>query len=202
MNIFWQKLECHIFVFHCMRIHKGYGHIWHCCRQTFGHPLSAEKIQHFPFSCFLVPCHNSFPFVWKFEKIVYILWQLFCRNFFVFKKTLSLFFVWPRNCVADETESLFSLVSIHGLRTPNEAFFHWNPEFLGLGRQIGQINSGAFGVFSDKLSASILVQCSESLVHVFHYSTIISTKNKVFISTSKIFIWDWDLNLGCKELGI
>ena len=35
----------------------------------------------------------------------------------------------------------------HGLRTPNEAFFHWNPELLGLGRQIGQINSGAFGVF-------------------------------------------------------
>ena len=40
----------------------------------------------------------------------------------------------------------------------NEAFFHWNPENLGLGRQIGQINSGAFGVFSTKLSAPILVQ--------------------------------------------
>ncbi len=46
----------------------------------------------------------------------------------------------------------------HGLWTPNEAFFHWNPELLGLGRQIGQINSGAFGVFSAKLSAPILVQ--------------------------------------------
>ena len=46
----------------------------------------------------------------------------------------------------------------HGLRTPNEAFFHWNPELLGLGRQIGQINSGAFGVISAKLSAPILVQ--------------------------------------------
>ena len=32
-----------------------------------------------------------------------------------------------------------------------------------------------------------------------HYSTIISTKNKAFISTSQIFIWDWDLNLGRKE---
>ena len=41
----------------------------------------------------------------------------------------------------------------HGLWTPNEAFFHWSPELLGLGRQIGQINSGVFGVFSAKLSA-------------------------------------------------
>ena len=46
----------------------------------------------------------------------------------------------------------------HGLRTPNEAFFHLNPELLGLGRQIEQINYGAFGVFSVKLSAPILVQ--------------------------------------------
>ena len=38
--------------------------------------------------------------------------------------------------------------------------------------------------------------------NVFHYSTIISTKNEDFISTSQIFIWDWDLNLGSKELGI
>ena len=35
---------------------------------------------------------------------------------------------------------------IYGLRTLNEAF-HWTPEFLCLGRQIGQINFGAFGVF-------------------------------------------------------
>ena len=44
------------------------------------------------------------------------------------------------------------LQRIHGLRTPNEAFF------IEKGRQFGQINSGPFGVFSDKLSASILVQ--------------------------------------------
>ena len=48
---------------------------------------------------------------------------------------------------------------LHGLRTPNEAFFHWNTEFLGLGGQIWQINSGAFGIFSAKLlSASILLR--------------------------------------------
>ena len=45
----------------------------------------------------------------------------------------------------------------HGLRTPNEAFFHRNPKLLGLGRQFGQINFGAFGVFSADLSAPILV---------------------------------------------
>ena len=39
----------------------------------------------------------------------------------------------------------------HGPWTPNEAFFHWNPELFGLGRQFGQINSGAFGIFSTKL---------------------------------------------------
>ena len=41
---------------------------------------------------------------------------------------------------------------------PSKAFFHWNPELLGLGRQIGQINSGPFGVFWAELSAPILVQ--------------------------------------------
>ena len=31
------------------------------------------------------------------------------------------------------------LSCIHGLRMPNDAFFHWNPKLLGLGRQIEQI---------------------------------------------------------------
>ena len=44
---------------------------------------------------------------------------------------------------------------IHGLWTPNEAlFFYRNSNFLGLGRQFGQVN---FGVFSSGLSAPILV---------------------------------------------
>ena len=55
---------------------------------------------------------------------------------------------------------------LHGLRTPNEAFCHRNSKFLGLGRQFGQLNFGAFGVFSANLSAPILK--SKSLVHVFH----------------------------------
>ena len=45
----------------------------------------------------------------------------------------------------------------HGLRTPKEAFFHQNPKLLGLGRQLGQINFGAFGVFLADFSAPILV---------------------------------------------
>ena len=48
--------------------------------------------------------------------------------------------------------------TVHGLRTPNEAFFHWNPELLGLGRKIMQKNSGAFGIFLAKLSAPFLLQ--------------------------------------------
>ena len=45
----------------------------------------------------------------------------------------------------------------HGPWTPNEALFHHNPKLLGLSRQFGQINFGAFGVFSADLSAPILV---------------------------------------------
>ena len=43
---------------------------------------------------------------------------------------------------------------------PMKPFFHSNQELLGLGRQVGQINSGTFGVFSAKLSAPILVMFS------------------------------------------
>jgi hypothetical protein len=50
-----------------------------------------------------------------------------------------------------------SFVIRHGLRTPNEAFFHRNPKLLGLGRQFGQIHFGAFGGISANLSAPILV---------------------------------------------
>ena len=45
----------------------------------------------------------------------------------------------------------------HGLRKPNEAFFHRNPKLFGLSRQFGQINFVVFGVFSANLSAPILI---------------------------------------------
>jgi hypothetical protein len=52
------------------------------------------------------------------------------------------------------------LALMRGLRTPNEASFHQNPQFLRLGRQFGQINFGAFGVIPANLSAPILVLLS------------------------------------------
>ena len=54
--------------------------------------------------------------------------------------------------------SFFLILSRHGVWTPNEVFFHQNLKLLGKCRQFGQINSGAFGVFSAELSASTLVQ--------------------------------------------
>ena len=42
--------------------------------------------------------------------------------------------------------------------SPMKPFFHWNPKLLELGRQIGQINFEAFGIFSAELSVPILVQ--------------------------------------------
>ena len=44
----------------------------------------------------------------------------------------------------------------HGVRTPNEAFFQRNPK-LGLGRQFGHINFGAFGVFLANLSGPVVL---------------------------------------------
>ena len=44
----------------------------------------------------------------------------------------------------------------HGLRTPNEAFFHQSPKLLSLGRKFGKINFWAFGLFLADLSATIL----------------------------------------------
>ena len=42
----------------------------------------------------------------------------------------------------------------HGLRMPNGAFFSLKSRTFGLKRQIGKINSEAFGVFSAKLHIS------------------------------------------------
>ena len=80
-----------------------------------------------------------------------------------------------------------SLPGITGLKPHNQTVFPKNNcnKILGhtnYGRPMkpfsieipNNINFGAFGVFPADLSAPILVQCSESLVH---YSTIIATKN-------------------------
>ena len=88
----------------------------------------------------------------------------------------------------------------HGLRTPNEAFFHWNPELLGLGIQIEQIFWGLLGIFGQTISTHFgTCPCFPLFNHYFLQKTKPS-----FISTSQIFISDWDLNLNLsrKELGI
>ena len=86
---------------------------------------------------------------------------------------------------------LFPYPNMHELRTPHEAIFHRNLKLLGLGRQIGKKHFGTFEVFSADLSALNLV--------LWVPCPLI---NWTFISTSQIFIWDCDLNLGRQELGI
>ena len=108
--------------------------------------------------------------------------------------------VWMQ-CIFDRVSDCRATdLTDEGLRTPNETFSHRNPKLLGLDRQFGQVNFGVFGVFLANLSAPILVLWVlgprfPSINHYFY-------KKLVFISQSQTFIWDWDLNLGHKELGI
>jgi hypothetical protein len=37
-------------------------------------------------------------------------------------------------------------------------------------------------------------------MYVLHYSTMISTKKSLYVHPK--YIWDWELNLGRKELGV
>jgi hypothetical protein len=88
-------------------------------------------------------------------------------------------------------------------RTPNEAFFHWNPELLELGREIGQINSGAFGVFSAKLSATILVQgvpCPMSMFSIIQ-PLFLQKKTSFCIHIQNIYL-GLGFEFGHKEFGI
>ena len=108
---------------------------------------------------------------------------------------------WPEVHIFVHKQKKRGYSACHGLRTPNEAFFHLNPELLGLGRQIGQIHSGAFAVFAVKLSAPIFVQWVPCpcfpLFNPYFYK-----KTKPLYPTSQLFIWEWDLNLGRKEFEI
>ena len=85
----------------------------------------------------------------------------------------------------------------HGLRTPNEAFFFSSKfQTFGLGLTIWADKVwGIWGIFQ-KLYQHPFWYC-ESLVHVFHQSTIISTKTKPLYPNPKylfgigIWIWIW-----------
>ena len=50
----------------------------------------------------------------------------------------------------------------HGLRTPDEVFFHQNPKLLVLGRQIGQTNWedkfwGIWGIFGQAIGPILVL---------------------------------------------
>ena len=53
--------------------------------------------------------------------------------------------------------AFLGFIAITDYGRPMKPFFHRNPKLLGFGRQFGQINFGAFEVFSANLSAPILV---------------------------------------------
>ena len=83
-----------------------------------------------------------------------------------------------------------------GLRTPNEAFFHWNSELLGLGREI----LGYLGIFGQTVSTNF---GTVSLLSMFFIiQPYFYKKNLAFISTSQIFIWYLNWDFGHKVLGI
>ena len=87
-----------------------------------------------------------------------------------------------------------------------------NPFFIEiLDRQIGLLNFGAFEVFSLKLSSPILLLCSgcEALPCPVFFSNqqLFLQKTKplaLYKNPAKIpkNIWEWELNLGRKELGV
>ena len=93
-------------------------------------------------------------------------------NFLVFcPKALLL------NTVVNFIDLLWLVISCHhGLRTPYEAFFHWNQELLDLPRKNWAGKIWGFGVFLAELSAPILVQwvpcpCFSLFNHYFYKKT-------------------------------
>ena len=106
----------------------------------------------------------------------YICWhKIVCANL----HTLIIEF---RSFLKRTAQLLSTMIKIttvnHGLQMPYDAFFHWNPELLGLGRQIGQVNSETFRVFSVKICISTHFGTVSPLsMFSIMYSTYISTKN-------------------------
>jgi hypothetical protein len=74
---------------------------------------------------------------------------------------------------------------------------------LGLGRQFGQIHFGAFGEFSADLSAPIVAGTVSPSSMFSINQPLFLQKLSFYIQNPNIyFIWDWDLNFGCKEVGV
>ena len=78
----------------------------------------------------------------------------------------------------------------HGLRTLNEDFFHWNPELLGLSRQIGQINKfwGIWSIFGKTTVHWVPCPCFPLFKHCFWFTKPLYTHPKYLFG---IGIWIW-----------
>ena len=131
--------------------------------------------------CIFICQAKTWEFKWENPKPIHSWYACSSRSSFFAKCTKKVREKWLEtlimNCI--KRSRIFSTHN-HGLRTPNEAFFHWNSKLLGLGRQIG-----VFGVLSAELSAPILVQwvpcqCFPLFNHYFYkkLSLYIHIRNK------------------------
>ena len=68
-------------------------------------------------------------------------------------------------------------------------------------RQMGQKSCGVFGVFPVEISAHILSLCVPSPWFSINQPLFLR-KTKLSRNLKGKCIWDWDVNLGCKLLGI
>ena len=99
---------------------------------------------------------SSLCMLWQYVLSIFV-WSRICWDWFRYLNLKDCYQMITSNSLLLLQAPNFCYPYSHGLRTPNEAFFHQNPKLLGLGRQFGQINFGAFAVFSNNLSAPILV---------------------------------------------
>ena len=101
-----------------------------------------------------------------------------------FKKEI----LWPSLLIPRTMDDQWSLFPLK-FRTFGLGQTNWADKFWGI-----------WGIFSQTISTHF--STVSPLIMFFRYSTIISTKKLSLLSPSQIFIWDGDLNLGCKDLGI
>ena len=117
--------------------------------------------------------------------------MIFCRILSTNGMTLDFLTNHWWRCLRKKLTSLYLYWYFHGLRTPNETFFHQNPKLLGLGRKIGQIN-WTFGIFLANLSAPIL--------SMFSINQPLFLKKHKYLFGIGIWTWIWSAdNLGCSH---
>ena len=106
------------------------------------------------------------------------LWFLLCWDFLMLFLTFFYYYVLQKLSsstmyfkILIERSLLMWIKGFTDYSRPMKPFSHWNPELWGLGRQI----LGHFGYFRPNYQHQFWY--SESLLHIFNYSTIISSKN-------------------------